>query len=81
MVGVAALLGSHAADAADHYFNNSDVVGADCSKATPCTIGEINGKSFSAGDRLFFAGGQEFSGCIYLAADDKGTASNPIIIT
>jgi hypothetical protein len=44
------------------------------------TIAQVNSTVFVPGDRIFFAGGETFSGTIYLDASDSGTATNPIVI-
>jgi hypothetical protein len=42
------------------------------------TLGKVAFKSFAAGDQVLLQGGQFFSGSIYFASDDKGTALAPI---
>jgi len=44
------------------------------------TIAQVNSTVFLPGDRIFFAGGETFSGTISLDASDSGTATNPIVI-
>ncbi|MFN7140831.1 MAG: hypothetical protein ACK4UN_15965, partial [Limisphaerales bacterium] len=45
------------------------------------TITKVNGINFAAGDRILFQGGATFSGSISLDANDRGTSSNPIIVS
>ncbi|BAT55526.1 parallel beta-helix repeat-containing protein [Nostoc sp. NIES-3756] len=45
------------------------------------TIGKINNVIFKPGDRILFQGGTTFSGNLSFNANDKGSASNPIIIS
>lgn len=37
--------------------------------------------TFQPGDRILFEGGKTFNGLIYLDANDRGTASHPIVVT
>ncbi len=42
---------------------------------------KVSSISFQPGDHIMFEGGQSFDGLLYFAADDQGTAANPIVIT
>ncbi|HLL22034.1 MAG TPA: right-handed parallel beta-helix repeat-containing protein [Kofleriaceae bacterium] len=69
------------ADAADYYVSaTGDNTGPGTLAQPWQTIARINTTSFAPGDRIFFAGGQTFSGTIYLDATDASTAIHPIVI-
>lgn len=41
----------------------------------------LNARELHPGDRVFFQGGQTFSGNLYFGPDDAGTATDPIVIS
>lgn len=43
------------------------------------TIAKINSFNFEPGDKVFFKGGETFTGNIVLTSEDAGTASNPVV--
>lgn len=45
------------------------------------TISKVNARSFVAGDRILFEGGQTFTGTLAFGTDDTGTAANPIAVS
>ena len=45
------------------------------------TVTNINNRSFSPGDRVYFAGGQTFAGSVLFDIDDTGNSTNPILVT
>src|SRR4051812_4695019 len=76
------LLGASRADATDYFVSAS---GADAHSGTsPAdawrTVARVNNQRLAAGDRVFFEGGQTFSGNLYLDASEHGTAAAPIVI-
>ena len=76
------LLGASRADATDYFVSAS---GADAHSGTsPAdawrTVTRVNNQRLAAGDRVFFEGGQTFSGNLYLDASEQGTAAAPIVI-
>lgn len=76
------LLGASRADATDYFVSAS---GADAHAGTsPAdawrTITRVNNQTLRPGDRVFFEGGQTFSGNLYLDASEAGTAAAPIVI-
>jgi len=71
------------AGAAEYYVSPSgNDANAGTSSAAPWkTIGKVNSRSFAAGDRIYFQGGQTFTDSdLYLGSDDTGTAASPIIV-
>jgi uncharacterized repeat protein (TIGR02543 family) len=71
------------AGAADYYVSPSGSdTNAGTSTAAPWkTVAKVNGRSFAAGDRVYFQGGQVFSDAgLQLYSDESGTAGNPIVI-
>ncbi|MEZ0392121.1 MAG: right-handed parallel beta-helix repeat-containing protein [Pseudobdellovibrionaceae bacterium] len=55
---------------------------AGTSSATPWkTLARANQVRFLAGDRLYLRGGDTFSGSLVLDLNDRGSASNPILIS
>jgi hypothetical protein len=68
--------------AADYYVSPS---GNDANSGTSPgqawqTIGKVNSTTFSAGDGIFFEGGQTFSGSLSFSSSDSGTALNPVTV-
>jgi hypothetical protein len=67
--------------ATDYYVNTS---GSDTNPGTPAlpwqTINKVNSATFLPGDRIFFAGGQTFTGPLVFTSSSAGTAANPIVI-
>ncbi len=60
---------------------NGDDAGAGTSTATAWrTIGRVNAGHYRPGDRLFFEGGQIFTGSVSLRADSQGTAEDPLVL-
>jgi len=71
------------AQATDYYVSPS---GSDSYSGTSPsqawkTISKVNGRAFAAGDRIFFEGGQTFSGSLYFDTGDGGTPANPLTIS
>jgi hypothetical protein len=68
--------------ATDYYVNTTGSDDNAGTQAAPWqTIAKVNSKNFVAGDRIFFAGGQTFSGSLYFDVNDTGTAANSILIS
>src|SRR5687768_12571407 len=44
-------------------------------------VNNLYTKTFRAGDKILFKGGQTHYGKLYLGSDDTGSASNPIVIS
>ena len=65
---------------ADYYVSTS---GSDANPGTQAlpwqTISKVNSTTFGAGDRIFFQGGQTFTGPLIFTAS-AGTSANPIVI-
>jgi hypothetical protein len=71
------------ASAADYYVSPSgNDANAGTSTAAPWrTVAKVNGRSFAAGDRIYFQGGQVFSDAgLQVFSDDTGSAGSPIVI-
>jgi hypothetical protein len=67
--------------ATDYYVNTSGSDANPGTQASPWqTIGKVNSSTFVAGDRIFFAGGQTFSGPLIFTSSSAGTAANPIVV-
>ena len=67
-----------------NYYVSSSGNDANSGTATTApwkTISKVNSRSFSAGDQIFFAGGQTFAGTITFDASDHGTPASPIVVT
>ncbi len=45
------------------------------------TIGRVNAIDLKPGDRVLFAGGATFTGCLALNKDDAGTKDKPVVIS
>lgn len=45
------------------------------------TIARVNAERYYPGDRILFAGGQNFTGGIWLRSNSQGTATHPIVIS
>jgi hypothetical protein len=67
--------------ATDYYVNNTGNDNA--AGSTPAlawrTLTRINATKFQPGDRVLLAGGQSFSGGIWVRGNSQGTASQPIV--
>ncbi|MBA4148446.1 MAG: right-handed parallel beta-helix repeat-containing protein [Verrucomicrobia bacterium] len=70
-------------DAATYYVspNGNDSNNGLSTSAPWRTISKVNGVNFAAGDRILFQGDATFAGTISLDANDRGTSSNPIIVS
>ena len=70
------------AAAADYYVN---AAGGDSAPGTPAapwrTLARVNQASLSAGDRVYLAGGQTFTGTLAFDAADRGTGPFPIVVS
>ncbi|WP_143435107.1 right-handed parallel beta-helix repeat-containing protein [Hymenobacter roseosalivarius] len=74
---------SWSAQASTYYINsNGDDAAAGTSVASAWrTVGRVNARRYQPGDRILFAGGQTFSGGIWLRGNSQGTAAQPIVIS
>jgi hypothetical protein len=71
------------ATAADYYLNTA---GSDSASGTSPgsawrTLARVNQASLSAGDRVYLAGGQTFTGTLAFDAADRGTGPFPIVVS
>ena len=71
------------ATAADYYVNTA---GGDSASGTSPgsawrTLARVNQASLSAGDRVYLAGGQTFTGTLAFDAADRGTGPFPIVVS
>ena len=66
----------------NHYYVNTS--GSDTNPGTQAlpwqTINKVNSATFLPGDRIFFAGGQIFTGPLVFTSSSAGTATNPIVV-
>jgi hypothetical protein len=72
-----------AAQATDYFVSpkgNDSKSGTSTSQAWR-TINKVNSKQFSPGDRIYFQGGQTFNGNLYFNSSDRGSLTNPIVIS
>lgn len=73
---------SKSAFAAEYYVNNSGNDSNPGTQAQPWqTVDKVSNSALAAGDKVYFAGGQTFSGNLYLDEAYNGTSSNPIVIS
>ena len=43
-------------------------------------MNKINEQNLGPGDRVYLNGGDEFSGSLYIAPEDAGSAADPVVI-
>ena len=66
---------------ADYYVSPSGDDTGPGTQAQPWqSIDKVNAWSFTAGDRIFFAGGEIFQGTLAFGADETGTAADPVTV-
>jgi len=70
-------------EAADYYVSGSgdDNNSGTSSNTAWKTIAKVNSRNYAAGDRIFFAGGETFTGNLYFGPAGAGTALSPVSVT